>query len=139
MFTTMILLSSLSADTSPQYTVVNRCPTTYTVVNKVPPTIIVNRVPLEAPKKISSPLYTDIHAGHDCPSCGRSQYVVNRQQGNLHSHKCNSCGTEWWHSTGGISTLSQEPIFNSSGCSGPGCSTSSSQTYRGGLFRSLRR
>jgi hypothetical protein len=37
------------------------------------------------------------HAGHDCPVCGRSQYVIERQLPNgEHVHRC-SAGHAWRH------------------------------------------
>lgn len=38
------------------------------------------------------------HAGHQCPSCGTSQYVIaSGVKGGLHTHVCPSCGTSWQH------------------------------------------
>lgn len=35
---------------------------------------------------------------HNCPSCGRSQYVVAGFNGDgTHTHVCPSCGTSWKH------------------------------------------
>lgn len=38
------------------------------------------------------------HAGHDCPACGRHQFVVagwNRD--GTHTHRCPRCGAAWSH------------------------------------------
>lgn len=38
------------------------------------------------------------HAGHDCPACGRSQYVVNGyNRDGTHNHTCPACSTTWRH------------------------------------------
>lgn len=40
------------------------------------------------------------HSGHNCPSCGRTQYVIANNDGPVsssHIHRCNSCGISWWH------------------------------------------
>lgn len=40
------------------------------------------------------------NASHDCPHCGKAQYVIENEIGpvaNSHSHRCGSCGTAWWH------------------------------------------
>lgn len=38
------------------------------------------------------------HAGHDCPNCGRAQYVVSGGgPGGTHTHTCGGCGTSWHH------------------------------------------
>lgn len=35
---------------------------------------------------------------HVCPSCGRSQYIVDRfNSDGSHQHRCASCGTTWRH------------------------------------------
>ncbi len=38
-----------------------------------------------------------INYTHSCPTCGRSQFIVYRFSGAMHSHKCAYDGTEWWH------------------------------------------
>ena len=38
------------------------------------------------------------HAGHDCPSCGRLQYVKESDSGPRHTHRCQRCQTVWQHS-----------------------------------------
>lgn len=41
------------------------------------------------------------HAGHDCPSCGQSQYVIERfLPSGEHVHTCPKCRTSWRHETG---------------------------------------
>ena len=40
------------------------------------------------------------HSDHDCPRCGREQYVIANNEGpvaNSHIHRCNYCGTSWYH------------------------------------------
>ena len=37
------------------------------------------------------------HSGHDCPSCGREQYVIASDDGPNHTHRCDKCGTSWYH------------------------------------------
>ena len=40
------------------------------------------------------------HNGHNCPSCGRAQYIKQNERGPVAStqtHQCNSCGTSWYH------------------------------------------
>lgn len=38
------------------------------------------------------------HVGHDCPTCGRSQFVIEsgRKYG-THTHRCQYDGTVWTH------------------------------------------
>lgn len=38
------------------------------------------------------------HAGHNCPNCGHSQYVISgHNRDGTHNHACPSCGTVWRH------------------------------------------
>lgn len=38
------------------------------------------------------------HAGHQCPNCGTSQYVIaSGIKGGLHTHVCPACHTSWQH------------------------------------------
>jgi hypothetical protein len=37
------------------------------------------------------------HAGHECPSCGRTQYAIANNAGPNHTHRCGSCNVTWWH------------------------------------------
>lgn len=37
------------------------------------------------------------HAGHNCPSCGRTQLAIANNDGPNHVHKCGSCNVTWWH------------------------------------------
>ena len=37
------------------------------------------------------------HAGHECPSCGRTQYAIANNAGPNHVHRCGSCNVTWWH------------------------------------------
>lgn len=38
------------------------------------------------------------HAGHNCPNCGRPQFVISGgSKYGTHSHTCPSCGTTWNH------------------------------------------
>jgi hypothetical protein len=37
------------------------------------------------------------HAGHNCPSCGRTQYAIANNAGPNHTHRCGSCNVTWWH------------------------------------------
>lgn len=39
------------------------------------------------------------NASHDCPSCGRAQFVVAGPgpRPGTHRHDCASCGTSWYH------------------------------------------
>lgn len=37
------------------------------------------------------------HAGHNCPSCGRQQFLIENDSGPNHTHRCGHCGTAWWH------------------------------------------
>lgn len=38
------------------------------------------------------------HAGHQCPTCGASQFVVSgRGPGGTHAHTCSRDGTTWFH------------------------------------------
>jgi hypothetical protein len=48
-----------------------------------------------APGVPAAPVF---HAGHDCPQCGGSQYVVSRTLPfGRHVHACPRCGVEWQH------------------------------------------
>lgn len=43
----------------------------------------------------SGPVY---NASHNCPSCGRSQYVISGGvKGGYHTHTCRYDGTVWYH------------------------------------------
>lgn len=83
----------------------------------------------------SVPIVTPVTAdGHQCPKCGQSQYVVSQQSGSQHSHKCASCGTEWWHSTGTLATVAS-PQTLSLGSSSGGCANGAcAAPQRQGLF-----
>lgn len=38
------------------------------------------------------------NASHDCPTCGRSQYVISGgAKGGRHTHTCRYDGTVWYH------------------------------------------
>lgn len=38
------------------------------------------------------------NASHNCPECGRNQFVVSGNgPGRTHTHTCNKCGTTWYH------------------------------------------
>lgn len=37
------------------------------------------------------------HQGHDCPSCGKSQFNIENDAGPSHTHRCRSCSTVWYH------------------------------------------
>lgn len=38
------------------------------------------------------------HAGHQCPSCNRSQFIISGwNPDGTHSHICSSCGEKWRH------------------------------------------
>lgn len=37
------------------------------------------------------------HAGHNCPSCGRTQLAIANNDGPNHVHRCGSCNVTWWH------------------------------------------
>ena len=37
------------------------------------------------------------HAGHNCPSCGRTQLAIANNDGPNHTHRCGSCNVTWWH------------------------------------------
>ena len=38
------------------------------------------------------------HAGHDCPSCNRSQFIISGWNSDgTHTHTCSSCGQSWRH------------------------------------------
>lgn len=40
------------------------------------------------------------NASHNCPRCGRQQLDIENENGpgsNTHIHKCDSCGTQWYH------------------------------------------
>jgi len=37
------------------------------------------------------------HAGHACPSCGRTQYAIANGSGPNHTHRCGACDVTWWH------------------------------------------
>ena len=37
------------------------------------------------------------HQGHDCPSCGKSQFNIENDAGPNHTHRCRSCSTVWYH------------------------------------------
>lgn len=91
---TSILLTLFVAGQVPTFIVENRCPPKFTVVNAVPK---VKAVPAVAAKPtFRQPQY---HAGHDCPSCGRPQWLVHSGIANVagHTHRCSSCGTVWRH------------------------------------------
>ena len=53
------------------------------------------------PVEVPVPVFrssVQFHAGHSCPGCGRSQFVVagwNRD--GTHTHVCPACGTGWRH------------------------------------------
>ena len=39
-------------------------------------------------------------SGHQCPSCGRTQYGIDNDSGPVaksHYHRCGSCNVTWWH------------------------------------------
>jgi predicted RNA-binding Zn-ribbon protein involved in translation (DUF1610 family) len=54
-----------------------------------------------SPKKYSRATSTiSHHSGHDCPACGRQQYSIANNEGpgkQTHTHRCDSCGKQWWH------------------------------------------
>jgi hypothetical protein len=47
---------------------------------------------LKASRAVSS-----YHAGHECPSCGRTQYAIANNAGPNHTHRCGSCNVTWRH------------------------------------------
>lgn len=64
-----------------------------TVVSDLPS--LAQAAPAVAARTFPSGSY---HAGHDCPSCGRSQYVISGgAKGRTHTHTCRYDGTVWYH------------------------------------------
>lgn len=90
---TAILLTLFVAGQVPTFTVENRCPPKFTVVNFQPKPA--------APVVAANPVFQrpGYHSGHDCPNCGRQQWVVHGGAANVsgHTHRCSGCGTVWWH------------------------------------------
>lgn len=40
----------------------------------------------------------DFHAGHNCPNCRRTQYVISgHNRDGTHNHACTACPTVWRH------------------------------------------
>ena len=52
----------------------------------------------EVKPSVASPFRSGFHAGHDCPVCGRSQYVISGRGPvpGSHTHTC-AAGHTWWH------------------------------------------
>lgn len=123
----VLLLSGFNVQA--QFVVVNKTSTThqFTVVNKV--TVQLQHVT------------SDVGTMHNCPNCGAFQNIVSQMRGNLHSHKCNNCGTEWWH-TGNETTTSvpfqqtySRPSSSYVGCDGGNCNSGySSQRSSSGWY-----
>lgn len=122
-----VILSSLivtgavgyAAAAEPKFTVVNKVGTEFTVVNKVeqpalptdpsqpapagyqwqkvgdgPWTLVKIGAPAVAP---SGTFRVPYHSGHDCPACGRQQFVVSGFNADgTHNHTC-AAGHTWRH------------------------------------------
>lgn len=58
--------------------------------------VIVEAVPAVAARTFQrGPVF---NASHDCPTCGRSQYVISGgRKGGYHTHTCRYDGTVWYH------------------------------------------
>lgn len=86
----MFAVLLLVAGADPAFEVVNKCPPVkFTVVNKMP------AAPVVAAKKAFRG--DNFHAGHQCPECGRTQYVISGWLPNgQHRHVC-SAGHSWIH------------------------------------------
>jgi hypothetical protein len=83
-----VLMVALAAD--PEFVVVNKCPPVFTVVNKMP----------AAPAVAAKPIFRGpvFNASHNCPTCGRSQFVISSGgKGGTHTHTCRYDGTVWFH------------------------------------------
>lgn len=60
-----------------------------------------SRTPKRSQRTASAGRLTyNYNASHDCPSCGREQYTIESNEGPVsksHTHRCNACGTAWYH------------------------------------------
>lgn len=54
---------------------------------------------IEAARGVAAPRPFPVrHEGHNCPACGRPQYVIERQLlSGEHVHTCAACRTSWRH------------------------------------------
>lgn len=89
------------------------------------------------------PILADIpyNASHSCPKCGTFANIVERElAGGVHTHRCGSCSTEWWHKDPGEQYIIAPPRnpFATENCPGGNCppslrysvsGASSSRTY----------
>lgn len=114
-----VLLVEVLVAAPPAFEVVNRCPA-FEVTNKVPPppaapqpeppSVLVREyhpqlggwvlVRRPAPGVAGpQPFRGGYHAGHDCPACGRAQFVISGggPVPGTHAHACAGCGTGWYH------------------------------------------
>ena len=86
----MISLLVLAMAAPPTFEVTNHCPPAFKVTNHCP---AVKAAPAVAAKGIFH------NTTHNCPTCGRSQFVINGP-GPLpgtHTHRCSYDGTVWYH------------------------------------------
>lgn len=68
-------------------------------------------------------------ADHTCDRCGSFADVVERElPGGMHSHRCGSCGNEWYHADPGVSLPAVQYVaapsrnpFASSDCANGNC------------------
>lgn len=65
--------------------------------------VAADRTPMRSAPGVAAPSFPrrisgGFHAGHDCPACGRLQFVVaGPGPGGTHRHRCPVDGTEWFH------------------------------------------
>jgi len=120
----VVLFASLARADDPPAALVDDPPTADVIVLEEKPT----KTAVKPPSVLVDP-------DHNCPSCGRSQFIVNRFVGDTHSHLCSSCGTEWFHKDPGTGIASQQlksiGSVQSGGCVGGNCPTGYSQPSRG--------
>lgn len=86
-FVFLAVRSSPGADQA--LTVTNHCPPALTVTNHCP----------KAAPAVAAARTFQHNASHNCPTCGRSQYVIYGRGpvANTHTHQCANCRTVWWH------------------------------------------
>lgn len=139
----LVLAAAPAAAATPKFVVENKCPQSFMVTNKCEGKTLCGCastgscscwagqcacpacVPTAKPAKLQN-------ASHTCPNCGAYQNVVSREGSGEHSHKCGSCGTEWWHANPGSAQAYTLP--GAGGCEGGNC-PSPSASRRGLIFR----
>lgn len=71
-------------------------PPQFPPVREAPPQFPpVQAAPVVAAQTFRGPVY---NASHQCPTCGRSQFVIHSGfKGGTHTHRCPYDGTVWQH------------------------------------------